>query len=187
MKKISIIFLITIAILSYSCSVFVGTKTLYKAHSVEEINKWGYTNLENDNTLSEIYPRTHAVFTSTITETFAKHSLEAPKEIVAHLSFENPNPIQIISICEENNLDGLLLSKLKFLNVTYYIDFIPVFENIDTEVEMKLLNKEGKVVAITCHNTLKGSDYMMPPTTERTIHDATERALKKIIKIVNKE
>jgi len=186
MKKRFIILFAILAILLHSCSVFVGTKTLYKARNIEEISKWGYVNLENDHTLSEIYPRVHAVFTSTILETFAKHSLEAPTEIFANLSFENPNLAKIISICEENNLDGLLLSKLKFLNVTYYINFMPVFENIDTEVEMKLINKYGKVIAITRHNTLKGSDYMLPPTTERTISDATERALKKTIKIVKK-
>jgi len=186
MNKRFILLFAFIATLLHSCSVFVGTKTLYTARNIEKINKWGYVNLENDNTLSAIYPRPHAVFTSTIIETFAKHSLEAPKEISVSLSFENPDPVQIISICEENNLDALLLSKLKFLNVTHYINFIPVFENIDTEVEMKLINKEGKVVAITRHNTLKGSDYMLPPTTERTIHDATERALKKIIKIIKK-
>ncbi|MCL2290369.1 MAG: hypothetical protein FWC34_06660 [Bacteroidetes bacterium] len=185
-KNLKILFVI-IAVLSHSCSVFVGTKTLYTARNIEKINTWGYTNLENDNTLSTIYPRTHAVFTSTIVETFAKHSLEAPTEVSANLSFENPDIVQIISICEENNLDGLLLSKLTFVNVTYYINFVPVFDNIDTEVEMKLFTKEGKVVAITRHNTHKGSDYMMPPTTERTIHDATARALKKIIKIVNKK
>ena len=185
-KKFKILF-VSVTLLLNSCSILVGTKTLYSARNIETMNVWGYTNLENENTLSDVYPRTHTVFTSTIIETFAKHSLKAPIEIFAHLSFENPDPVQIISICEENNLDCLLLSKLKFVNVTYYINFFPVFDNIDTEVEMKLFTKEGKVVAITRHNTHKGSDYMMPPTTERTIHDATERALKKIIKIVNKQ
>ena len=186
MKKIFIILFVILAILLPSCSIFVGTQALYQTSNVEEISKWGYVNLENGNTLSEIYPRTQTVFTSTILETFAKHSLEAPREVFANLSFENPNLVQVISICKENNLDGLLLSKLKFLNVTYYIGFIPAMQNIDTEVEMKLFNKDGKIIAITRHNTLNGSDYMMPPTAERTIHDATERALKKIIKIVKK-
>jgi hypothetical protein len=179
------LFVIT-AMLLQSCSILIGTQTLYKAHNVERINQWGYVNLDNESNLSAIYPRTHTVFTSTIIETFAKHSLEVPTEIFANLSFETPDTATIISICKENNLDGLLLSKLKFFNTTYYINFIPAMENIDTEVEMKLFSKNGKVVAITQHNTLKGSDYMMPPTTERTIHDATERALKKIIKIVKK-
>jgi len=60
-----------ITLLLPSCSVLVGTKTLYSARNIETMNVWGYTNLENENTLSDVYPRTHAVFTSTIIETFA--------------------------------------------------------------------------------------------------------------------
>jgi hypothetical protein len=184
-KKI-LLFAVVVLLLS-SCAVLVGTRTLYTASNIEKIHKYGYINVDNDNNLSTVYPRTNAVFTSTIIETFAKYSLEMPMEIYDNISFERPDTDKIISICKENNLDGLLLSKLTFVYPVYYIAFTPITPNIDTEVEMKLFNKDGRVIAITRHNTLKGSDYMLPPTTERTIHDATYRALKKIIKIVNKE
>jgi hypothetical protein len=169
-----------------SCSVFIGTKTLYTARNIEKVNRVGYIYLDNDGMLSTIYPQTETVFTSTIAETFTKYSLETPIKVYDIISFHKPDTTQIISICKENNLDGLLLSKLRFINATYYVNFFPVMSNIDTEVEMKLFNKEGKVVVITRHNTFNGSDYMFPPTTERTIHDATQRALTKIIKTLNK-
>ena len=187
MAKIkTILLLIIIAISLHSCSIFVGTKTLYRANNSEKINLWGYTYLDNDSIISIIYPQADSVFTSTIVETFSKYSLEIPTKIYGNISFDQPDTVKIISICKENNLDGLLLSKLGFINTTYYVYFIPAMSNVDAEVEMKLFTKDGKVVAVTRHNTYKGSDYWVAPTTAKTIHDATQRALKKIIKILDK-
>lgn len=88
----------------------------------------------------------------------------------------------IRKICNENNLDGFVVSKLKFIHVTYSMYFIPIAKNWDTEVEMKLFNSTGNLMLTVLHNTTKGNSYFMPPTADRTIHDGTEGAIKRIIK-----
>lgn len=92
---------------------------------------------------------------------------------------------QIIEICKVFDLDGIIVTKLKFINVTYSVYFIPIAQNYDTEVEMKLYNNKGELQIATLHNTYKGNSYMFVPSVEKTIHDGTMGAFKRIIKEMN--
>lgn len=69
-------------------------------------------------------------------------------------------------------------------SVILYIStfFIPVVSNIDTEVEMRLYDKNGNISYATKHNTLSGNSYMFNPKTKVTVHDGVAGAFRKMAK-----
>ena len=176
---------IFISLLLSSCAA-LGTKTLYKSPNLREINTVGFCPLEND-TLQQIFERTAIVSDSAVVETLKTYGWSPPRRLDSALSFDHPDPAFIADICRRKGLDGVIVTKLQFIHVTYSMYTIPIFQNYDTEVEVKLLDSSGNVVLITRHNTLAGNSYMMPPLPERTVYDGVEGALKRMMKEFNRE
>lgn len=170
-----------ITILLASCSAH-GSKTLYKSEVKPEIKRLAFSKLDGDSIVSKIFPQTDSVFTNTLVKTFTTYNLNDIISINCELSIDNPDINIISQICEENNLDGIVITRLKFIHVTYRMNFIPIAKNWDTEVEMKLFDKTGNLVLAVLHNTTKGNSYFMPPAADRTIHDGTVGAIKRLIK-----
>ena len=164
-----------------SCAT-VGTKTLYKTDEKLNINSLGYNTLDRDSILTIIYSNTNTVFDSTIIETFIEFGIDNYKSLNENLSYYTPDLEKIKEICNQQGLDALLISRLKFINTTMSVYFVPVSHNYDTEVEMKLFDKDGKLLYNTRHNTFKGNSYLSPPPVERTVHDGTKGALIRIFK-----
>ena len=131
--------------------------------------------------VSQIFPQTDSIFTKTFTETFRAFNFDIVT-FNKELSISTPDLNTITQICKENNLDGLIVSHLKFIHVTYSMSFIPIAKNWDTEVRMKLFDRSGNLVLTVMHNTTKGNSYVMPPSADRTIHDGTEGAIKRLAK-----
>ncbi|WP_147384084.1 hypothetical protein [Maribellus luteus] len=177
----TIIKFIIISTLLCSCAA-VGTKTLYKTDEKVDISSLGYNSLDGDTILAKIYPFTNNIFDSTIIETLKEYSLDNYKSLDENITYQTPDIEKIKEICSQYNLDALLVSKLKFIYATQAIYFVPVSHNWDTEVEMKLFDKNGRLLYNTKHNTLKGNSYMNPPPVERTVHDGTKGALVRIFK-----
>jgi hypothetical protein len=168
-----------IAILLTSCAA-VGTKTLYKSQSRPEILKIGIADVYKKEELSDIFLDTNEKFKESI-QIFAKE--KGSYQIVlldTEMDYENPNKELIVDKCNLYNIDALLISRLKFIHVTYSMMFVPIVQNYDTEVEMKLMDKSGNLIISTRHNTYKGKSYMTPPTAERTVMDGGKGALKRI-------
>ena len=184
LKKTTIPLLFFFLILSLFCScAAVGTKTLYKNNVGHHLERIGFNQLGNDNETYEIFPQTNKIYATTIFETFSEYGIDDVEELSStDIEFDHPNIDRIIEICEEHDLDGLLISKIKFIHVTYTVFYVPVAKNYDTEVEMKLFSKNGNIILSTKHNTLKGNSYMMPPPADRTIGDGTKGALRRITK-----
>ena len=165
--KNSTLFIFTLFFVS--CAA-VGTKTIYKTATQPTVQKIGYYTLGNIDTLSLIYPETSLVFDSTIKKITNVYSLDVPLKIKPTTkSLTDKNAIS--EICKQNNLDALLITDLRFIHTTYTALFIPIVSNYDTEVEMQLYDKEGKLLYATKHNTYKGNSYIKIPTAEKTIHD----------------
>lgn len=173
-------YLLIVSLLVCSCAA-VGTKTLYKTSDNIQVHKIGYVKLAGDTILESIFPQTDSIFSSSITKTFNEYGVN-PVGIEDYLPFESPGINKIRGICKEYNLDGLIISKIKFIHVTYSIYFIPYAQNYDTEVEMKLYDKNGNMLVKTLHNTLKGNTYKNPPSVNMTIADGAKGALKRIAK-----
>jgi hypothetical protein len=172
---------IVISTLLSSCAA-VGTKTLYKTDEKVDIHSLGYNSLDGDTILSRIYPYTNNIYDSTIIETLNEYGIDNYKSLNENMTYQTPDIEKIKVICSQYKLDALLVSKLKFIYATQTIYFVPVSHNWDTEVEMKLFDKNGRLLYNTKHNTLKGNSYMNPPPVERTVHDGTKGALVRILK-----
>jgi hypothetical protein len=178
---IQILSFLVVAIAFTSCTA-LGTKTLYKSETKHEIKKIAFSKLDGDSIVSKIFPQTDSIFIKTFIETFSTYKLNDIIHFNAELSITKPDINKITQICDENNLDGLVVSRLKFIYVTYRMNFIPIAKNWDTEVEMKLFDKTGNLMLTVLHNTTKGNSYFMPPTADKTIHDGTAGAIKRIAK-----
>jgi hypothetical protein len=164
-----------------SCAA-VGTKTIYKSNQIGPIRNIGFAKLDNDSILCQIFPKTNEIFNESVTNTLNKYGIYDARELVDKISFEEPDINRIIEICNDYGIDALLLSRLKFIHVTYTLYFAPIAQNFDTEVEMKLFDKNGRLLVSARHNTLKGNSYMMPPPADRTVYDGAEGAFKRIAK-----
>lgn len=178
-KHIFLFLIITIALTS--CAA-LGTKTLYKSETKSEIKKLAFAKLDGDSIVSKIFPQTDSIFSNTFVETFRTYNLKDIVPFNSEFSIDKPNINTIAQICKENNFDGFVVSHLKFIHVTYSMNFIPIAKNWDTEVEMKLFDKTGNLMLTVLHNTTKGNSYFMPPTADRTIHDGTAGAIKRLAK-----
>ena len=180
MTRQALLFLV-ITITLTSCAV-LGTKTLYKSEIRTEIKKLAFAKLDGDSIVSKIFPQTDSIFTNTFIKTLKTYNLKDVIPFRTEFSIEKPDINLIAQICKENNLDGFVVSHLKFIHVTNIINFIPITKNWDTEVEMKLFDKTGNLKLTVLHNTTKGNSYFIPPTADKTIHDGTAGAIKRLAK-----
>ncbi len=178
MRRHTLLFLI-ITILLTSCAA-LGTKTLYKSKAKNEFKKLAFAKLDGNRIVSKVFPQTDSIFTNTFIETFRIYNLRDIVPIDGEFSINEPDLNSIVQICKENNLDGFVVSRLKFINVTYRMNFRPIARNWDTEVEMKLYDKLANLVLAVRHNTTKGNSYIVFPTADRTIHDGTAGAIKRL-------
>jgi hypothetical protein len=168
-----------IAIVLASCAA-VGTKTLYKSDLKPEILKIGVTDIAHKDELSYIFPQTNKKFKESVDLFAAENATYKVVFLHSEMDYENPNKELIVNKCKYYNLDAILISRLRFIHVTYTVMFAPIAQNYDTEVEMKLIDRNGNLILNTRHNTYKGNSYMTPPPAERTVMDGAKGALKRI-------
>ena len=170
--------LFAIVFVFYGCAV-LGTKTIYRTDNVQNINKIGYCELYDNEILTSIFSQTNNVFHSAITEIITKYGLPAPTKIGFIIREDKKS---ISDFCEQNNIDALLYTNLRFIRSSYSVYFIPVTSNLDTEVKMRLYSRQGDLLFSTTHNTYAGNSYMMPPSPYTTVHDGVKGAFKRIAK-----
>ncbi len=167
--------------LSCSCAR-LGTKTLYKNELNGEFARIGFSQLDGNRILSKIYPPTNYIFKKTFYEAFQAFNYKDSdityfdKEIF----YDNPDTATIVRLCTDNNLDIFILSRLKFIHTNYSLYLIPAGRTTDTEVQMKVFDKKGKLQLAVLHNTVKGNSYFSAPTAGRTVKDGTEGSIKRI-------
>lgn len=179
MKQIYFL-LLNVLILS-SCNS-LGTKTLYKKDVEQKYNRIGFTMLDCDTSLLKTLPKTDSIFNHTFKEEFKNSSVKGVYEFKNRKSYLNSDYQEIKKICNENNLDGIIVSKITFVRVTYTLYGIPVAKNWDAIVEMKLIDKIGRVILIVSYNNSKGNSYLVPPSSDVSTRDCTKGAIKRIKK-----
>jgi len=164
-----------------SCAA-LGTKTLYRNEIYPEIKKLAFAKIEGNRMVAKKFPQTDSIFNKTFIETFNSYNLYNIVPLNSTFLIDKPDTSKIIKICNENNYDGLVITRIKFIHISYAFDFSSVAKNWDTEVEMKLFDKTGNLLLSILHNTIKGNSYFMPPIAERTVHDGTAGAIKRMAK-----
>jgi hypothetical protein len=184
---------ITVITVLFSSCASVGSKTLYRVDHKINLEKIGYAPLDfdttfvHDNLVSfQVYSNASNIYSQTLSKALKSNGYINGNEIHFKVSFSNTNKQQIINICNANNLDGLIVSKLIFINIIYYPSYSPIMKDYDTEVEMELYDKNGELQISTKHNTFIGNSYMLKPTTNKIIHDGTMGAFNRIMKEIKK-
>jgi hypothetical protein len=175
-----LLFFLLVAIVVASCTA-LGTKTLYKSEATINIKKLAFAKLDGSTIVAKIFPQTNYVFGKGVTETFKAYNIDDVTPINREFPIVNPDKNTIAQICKQNNFDGLVVSHLKFINHRYTM-YMQTTSNWNTEVEMKLFDKDGNLVLAVLHNTSKGNSYVTLQTADRTIYDGAEGAVKRLAK-----
>lgn len=186
-------FKISVIVVLFSSCAAVGSKTLYCVDHKISLEKVGFVTLNFDttfihNNLVSFQVRSNAsnIYSETLSNALKTNGYKNGNEIHFKLSFNNTNNQQITNICNANGLDGLIVSKIRFIPVAYSSTYTPVMKYYDTEIEMKLYAKNGELQILTKHNTFSGNSYMKRPTTKKIIHDGTIGAFNRILKEITK-
>src|ERR1039457_173487 len=131
-----------------------GTKTISKSGDPLYVSNIGYLPLTNDSVLSKVYPKTNEIYKDEVNNTFKQKGISNLKYIEAIMDYDNPDIETVKSICKNNNMDALLISKLTFIR------HITVGKTIvGTEVDSKLYDIFGKLLVNASHNTLSDNTY----------------------------
>lgn len=162
----------------------MGTNTLYRNETkIAKPLRIGFSQVANEEIMEKIVKGSTRIYDLTTTELLDKHNIASAKTYIDGFEgFDIVDNISIKELCTQHNLDGMLLTQLKFLNVQYSSMFIPIGVSEDTEVEMQYYNAEGALLLHTKHNTHMGNSYFAFPTAERTVKDGTAGALGRVLK-----
>lgn len=165
----------------------MGTNTLYKNETkIAKPLRIGFSQVANEEIMEKIVKGSTRVYDLTTTDLLDKHSIASTKIYVEGFEgFDTADSNRIKELCAQHNLEGILLTHLKFLNVQYSSMFIPIGVSEDTEVEMQYYNADGTLLLHTKHNTHMGNSYFAFPAAERTVKDGTAGALGRIMKEMN--
>lgn len=187
MKNTSKFFLLILAIVLTSCGA-LGTKTLYRTETnLSKPTKIGFSQVANEDIMDKIVKGSAKIYDSTMTYQLTEQNIKSDKIFVGNFDgFESIKADKIKDLCADNQLDGMILTQLKFLNVKYSSMFIPIGVSEDTEVEMQYYDANGNLLLHTRHNTHMGNSYWDFPSANKTVTDGTKGALGRIIKEIIK-
>jgi len=167
-----------------SCAA-MGSKTIYKSDTTIDFEKIGFSQLYYHKELNKIYPSTDSIFYSAINDLYQRNLNNGIQFLDSGIDFNVTDKSKVISLCEQHNLNGIIIPHLKVIGVSQTMMFIPIGKYVDTEVELKLYDKTGELIIHTKHNTANGNSYGTYPTTDMTITDGAEGAIKKMLKEYN--
>ena len=165
-----------------------GITTLYKTKETVAIKTIGFADLSNDSALIKVFPPTNDIFKHTLPLAFEEFGMKDVQHLNDRFRFQIPDSNDIINACQRNNLDAVLVSYLKFINVqTGGRGMMRMRGQPEhhTEVEMKLFDKTGKLLFDEKYNTYYGNNYNQRPTAKMTIHDGTRGAIIAIMNDIN--
>ena len=162
-----------VILISFASCSSIGNKILYRTADPIHLTKLAYVNSEYDTVTNGLYPPANAVFTSTVDSFIVNHSLASPQYIHTTIAFDNIDSLKMKNICQENDCDAILLTKLyfiskyfiykKFLNIKPDNQQFLAFTESDVCVEMKLFDKNGKLLIFSSYNTAEGNGTVFSP------------------------
>lgn len=162
----------------------IGTKTIYQTQQPPaRILRMGYCDPPSLALLRTVYPQADSVLQEALAGSIARYGFQPvymDRELP--LTYIQADTTAIAIFCRLGDLDALLLPEFSFLNVTYTYAGIPIARNYDTRAEFKLYDRQGRMLAWISFDTFRGKSYLMPPSAERTLHDAALETFKQIAK-----
>ncbi|MEM9052026.1 MAG: hypothetical protein AAGC47_08255 [Bacteroidota bacterium] len=148
----------------------------------------GYSQLQNEPLLDKIVDNTSLLYNQTMDSELDKLEIESKRvEYTDFVDWSSLQTEEIVDLCASNDLDGILFTKLIFINTKMSLMLIPLGQSMDTEVEMKYFDSNGNLMLHTRHNTANGNSYPEQPKAVRTIPDGVKGNLKRIFKEIEKQ
>jgi len=171
-----------IVLLLSGCNWF-GTKLIYRTDAdIPKPEVIGYSQLAFEDELVKVFDSTAVLFERTMAVFLDESEIESKKIVVnGFQGFETINPAMVRRICKSENMDGILFTELRFLNIDIRTMEMPTNVYADSRVEMQYYNKEGELLIHVRFSTELGKSYMSPPPASRIVPDATEGVLKKFV------
>jgi len=156
---------IIIILISTSTSIF-GQGKPYLSREYYNLNSLGFAYSEYDTISNGLYPGYYKIYTQAVNQTFH----EDIKEINYYnelIRFESIDTIKIISLCERNKLDAILITKVYFLSRDFvykgFLDLDKIYNpglfqqgSFCFYVEIKLFGKSGNLILNSNAITLNG-------------------------------
>ncbi len=176
-NKIAIVFIGLLLLLS-NCSTVLTSGSYYKTKDDFFIHHFGYMELESEKHLEKLLPNIEDVFDNAITNTFYKYGLDSLKFVEHEFEYDSLSKDSIKAICQQYNVDGLLVSRLhpkqinnmEFFNREAFYGLNEVKSN-GIEMEMKLFDGNGKLL-------IKMSDIRdFEPITTKLKYQETLKAM----------
>ncbi|MGB0917492.1 MAG: hypothetical protein ACPGU4_07875 [Flavobacteriales bacterium] len=166
----------------------MGAFTYYSTESPPPIQKIGFCELDNNPRLTNLYASTNLHYSNGIIETCRQFGLNDPIDLGEQLiGFDTIDSLLITQLCKENGLDGIVVGKMRFLQVTETMMFIPINQRTDVEVFLKLYGLNGNLLCHTSYDTYKANSYHINPKADRTTYDGVSSALSRILYAMKKE
>jgi hypothetical protein len=175
----NILYLLLIAALT-GCGT-EGLTTYYKTREPVSLHAIGFVDLSNDSSLAKVFPPTNDIFKQTVPEAFENKGMKGVQHMPYLFNFDNPDVGTIKNVCQQNNLDAILISHLRFINVAVRRYYRMGQVQHHTEVAMKLYDKSGNLLYNITYNTYYGNTYNTRPTAKMTIQDGTRGAINAIM------
>ncbi|HTX88378.1 MAG TPA: hypothetical protein VMC08_05265 [Bacteroidales bacterium] len=139
------------------------------------IRRIGYLEPDSLAKLKKIYPKTAFMQKGTVEYAFNLYAIDTVGLVKGTLGFDQPDAGEIISLCKENNLDALMLTRLNFL-------YQKLHNYYQAEVELKLYDRQGNLISNPKCNTLHGKSYYPNPELFEVERDVLNCAIGKIAK-----
>lgn len=174
-------FTILIVGVFYGCAV-LGSKTTYKSNIKFEFKKIGCAKLFNSKEFNAATFDVNSILFRFLKKEYLYNLGDTILFIDRDINFNFPSKEDIIDICLNNNLNGLMLPKMKLIRTTEKMYGVTIAEYFNTEVQLKLYDNNGNLIISTLHNTQKGNTYFKAPKLENTIYDGATGALQKLLK-----
>lgn len=163
------------------CASLMGAFTYFATESPPTIKNIGFCQLDNNYRLTVLYPSTDTHYSNGVIETCRQFGLSDPIELGEQfVGFDSVDTLLISKLCKENGLDGIVIGKMRYVQVTETMMFIPINQRTDVEVFLKLYDYNGYLMCHTSYDTYKANSYHINPKADRTTYDGTSSALSRI-------
>jgi len=182
-----------------------GSSTLYKTSEKFDIQKIGFVDLtldtipekvlgrssgpfqgavsttfkESSTKLVSIYTESNDIFRSIVQSSMKELGVDSIFFVREKIDYFIPDSLAIVNYCSEFKLDGIIVSKLKFIRIkeTLFPFYITIARKYYSEIGMMLFDNQGKLVTSVLYSTLKGNPHSWAPKADKAVKYGTIGAI----------
>jgi hypothetical protein len=187
MKKV---LLMSIIVILVSSKFSFSQTILQKSIELKAIDKLGIIHSEYDSISFGLYNEFYTDFKTAFDKNLKAAGIDNFHFISEVLSYEKIDSNAIKEMCTKNDIDALLITKIYFLRNSFiYKNFLNLKQiekasmvtgKADIYIEIKIFDKNSKMVIWTSDKVQTGNSSMVTPNW--TINKGIEKSIKKIAK-----